>query len=744
MYVNAGYVGGLTFTTDFTYADTPFQTSYEPINRSSDDTWLPINEFLTSKGYAQSFSGVYAFDDAQRLAHNTDWSYTIFVANSNHDADGEFTDGGFAWAYLGGPFTVMTYDNSNWGIGRMGQVLAHETGHIFYALDEYSGGENYTAHSGYYNTQNLNAYDGNPSPSSRVNSIMGESPGQDSAYATYTSSPTSLQMIGWRDTNGNHIIDVLDEPLTLTGTSGSVDTANNQYVFAGSSSITTLANGNSRGLNDDITLNEVDHLQYSLNGGAWTNYNATEYHAFTQDFSNVRIDLPAQWSTIDFRTISDETGVTSPLFSDTNWMPSVSLGISPANGQIGEQGGVATVTATLNKTCIVDVTVNLAFSGDAVAGTDYTRSAGSIVIHSGATSGSITLHGMSNGIQAPNKTVLVDIDTVANGLENGTQEVSATIVNQDPAPTVQFTAASQSAMENAGTMTITAQLSSISGYDVIVPFSVAGTASVPGDYSIAASPITIPHGSLSATITITLVNDSVDDRNKTVVVTMLTPTRAVASGTTVDTATIIDDVPPVVAPVGNKNVDELTTLSFPVAVTDPYAPAHSESFSLDAGGTTGAGIDPTSGVFTWMPTEAQGPGTYNITVRVTELNAPQLSSTQSFQVVVNEVNLPPVLQPIGNKTVDENSTLSFTINGNDPDIPAQTLSYSASGLPSGAAFNSATRHVLLDAGLLRIGLVSRHVFGERRAAQRLGDDRHHRQRRERPAEIQRGAGPGCR
>ena len=38
-------------------------------------------------------------------------------------------------------------------------VAAHETGHIFYALDEYRGGDPYSASSGYYNTQNRNATD---------------------------------------------------------------------------------------------------------------------------------------------------------------------------------------------------------------------------------------------------------------------------------------------------------------------------------------------------------------------------------------------------------------------------------------------------------------------------------------------------------------------------------------------------------------------------------------------------------
>ena len=52
-------------------------------------------------------------------------------------------------------------------------------------------------------------------------------------------------------------------------------------------------------------------------------------------------------------------------------------------------------------------------------------------------------------------------------------------------------------------------------------------------------------------------------------------------------------------------------------------------------------------------------------------------------------NSPPVLSKIGNKTIPETMTISFTISATDED--GDTLTYSASGLPSGALFNAATK-----------------------------------------------------
>ncbi len=52
-------------------------------------------------------------------------------------------------------------------------------------------------------------------------------------------------------------------------------------------------------------------------------------------------------------------------------------------------------------------------------------------------------------------------------------------------------------------------------------------------------------------------------------------------------------------------------------------------------------------------------------------------------------NNPPVLAPIGNKTVDEGSTLSFTLSATD--IDGDTLTYSAANLPTGAGFDASTK-----------------------------------------------------
>ena len=52
---------------------------------------------------------------------------------------------------------------------------------------------------------------------------------------------------------------------------------------------------------------------------------------------------------------------------------------------------------------------------------------------------------------------------------------------------------------------------------------------------------------------------------------------------------------------------------------------------------------------------------------------------ENITVTVNEVNVAPVLNAIGDKSVNELTLLSFTATAVDTDLPAQTLTYSLSG-----------------------------------------------------------------
>lgn len=145
---------------------------------------------------------------------------------------------------------------------------------------------------------------------------------------------------------------------------------------------------------------------------------------------------------------------------------------------------------------------------------------------------------------------------------------------------------------------------------------------------------------------------------------------------------------PVLSAIANKTIYEMTALTFTNSATDQDGNAL--TFSLLAGAPTNATINQTSGVFSWTPTEAQGPSTNSITVQVTDNGKPPLSATQTFTVFVLESNLPPVLAPISDKTIYETTTLLVTNTATDPDIPTNTLTFSLDVAPTNASINAGT------------------------------------------------------
>jgi hypothetical protein len=154
------------------------------------------------------------------------------------------------------------------------------------------------------------------------------------------------------------------------------------------------------------------------------------------------------------------------------------------------------------------------------------------------------------------------------------------------------------------------------------------------------------------------------------------------------TITPVNDEP-ILTAIGDKTVDEGDLLSFTAVAADSDMPADVLTFSLiDA--PSGAAIDPVTGVFTWTPGEQQGPDSYAVTIRVTDDGTPNLYDEETITITVNETNNEPVLEEIGDKTIDEGSLLTFTAVAADSDIPANALTFNLIDAPSGAAIDPVT------------------------------------------------------
>ncbi len=337
----------LSFTLDTTYADTPVASRYEPISRRSNDFYLWTSDFLNTIGAPRTASletDMRAFNQAQRVKLGTDWSFTIFVVPSVADSDGQFLSGGSfnrAFSFAGGLFMIVPST-------RPASTFAHETGHIFWGRDEYVGGGSYNDQRGYYNTQNTNAANNPASGFVQQPSIMAAGSLLDSAYASLESPASTLAMIGWQDSDGDGIFDVLDVAHKLTGT-GYYDNVTGKYRFVGQAAVQTLPNLNPSGLGNDVTINRIREVEVRIDGGAWQSV-ATPGTAIAD--LDLSIDVPSSATQVEIRARDSQTTVVSNVFlgrlsrADTGqttgvngavWIDSNGNGLRDA-GEFGQAG----------------------------------------------------------------------------------------------------------------------------------------------------------------------------------------------------------------------------------------------------------------------------------------------------------------------------------------------------------------------------------------------------------------------
>lgn len=160
-----------------------------------------------------------------------------------------------------------------------------------------------------------------------------------------------------------------------------------------------------------------------------------------------------------------------------------------------------------------------------------------------------------------------------------------------------------------------------------------------------------------------------------------TPAVVTAAGT----VTLTNKKPAFATSTDTKTVNENAALAFTVVATDGDGDALTYSAT---GLPTGATFNAATGAFAWTPSYTQA-GVY--TVVFTANDGTENSNTLTVTITVNDVNRTPTisLNPAGPFTVAEGQLLKFDVVASDLDTD-NTLTLSASGVPSGATFVAST------------------------------------------------------
>ena len=183
--------------------------------------------------------------------------------------------------------------------------------------------------------------------------------------------------------------------------------------------------------------------------------------------------------------------------------------------------------------------------GTAENNKDYTLTNGTLVFEPGETVKTIDIGIIDDKLHEDNETIEVTLSNPVNAVPGKQTVHTYTIIDNDPEPTVTFTAPGQEVKEDMGKVTASLKLSAASGKDVTVPFTLSGTAIDGKNYRVMTpNPLTIRAGETTGAITLALMDNKLYEDNKTIIVTMEAPVNATAGAQTQQTETIVENDPP--------------------------------------------------------------------------------------------------------------------------------------------------------------------------------------------------------
>ena len=279
---------------------------------------------------------------------------------------------------------------------------------------------------------------------------------------------------------------------------------------------------------------------------------------------------------------------------------SVALSFTRDTYSVNEDNLVLTPVISVTPASGRDITVPLIFTNiTATGGADYTPLTQVVLKADGKTRYSFDVPILYDTVIEGDETFTMAIDTAnlpAGVTAGSTTEATVTILDDI---TASFAAGSSSAAESAGTHNVTVNLSqAASSRGLTLSYSVAGTATAgsDNDFTIQDSGwLMIAAGETSADIPVAINDDSIDDDNETVILTLTDSWGYTPDNTTVHTLTITDnDEPPVSAVLGiisDSPLPEGAVPHFRIRISRALGSDETVTLPLTIGGTATLGTD---------------------------------------------------------------------------------------------------------------------------------------------------------
>ncbi len=242
--------------------------------------------------------------------------------------------------------------------------------------------------------------------------------------------------------------------------------------------------------------------------------------------------------------IGADLGAKTVTVQITDDEPVPVLSFEPATPSADENADKITLTVTLSGQTQQDVTALFETAdGTAKAGKDYTLRTGTLTIPAGSLTGTLDVFLREDTLfEGPETFTVALSDPAVAALDRDTATV--TIIDNESMPQVYFDPATVTRYEDAPKAVLTVRLTGQSQADVTVQFETEdGTAFAGSDYTSASGTLTILGGDTTATVEVTLTDDTVYEGGESFLVTLSAPQGASLGAQSFATVQLTDDEP---------------------------------------------------------------------------------------------------------------------------------------------------------------------------------------------------------
>ncbi|NCF65124.1 MAG: hypothetical protein GWP61_04065 [Chloroflexi bacterium] len=364
------------------------------------------------------------------------------------------------------------------------------------------------------------------------------------------------------------------------------------------------------------------------------------------------------------------TPSTATLTIFDNELPSVYFSSATYSGS--ESGGSVTVTVQLDVPSTEAISVNYATSDNtAQYDTDYEAQSGKLTFPPNSTSQTFQIPIINNELPEASEQFNVTLSNPDKAVLGTPVVATVTILDDDKSPTIALDATNYDVDENGGSVQVTVNLSEKSGATVAVTYATsAGTAHSGSDYTHENKVLTFAPGETSASIKLSILDDTLKEGNEAFTLTLSNPDKGTLGTPDQATITIVDDEPFVSLKETSYTVGEnqgVVTFTaelnreFDEQITVYYA-------TVDGTANAGEDYDSASGQLIFFPTETSKNFTVNI------VNDSENEQDEMFSLNLTDTTIAP------SSTV---AKAKVTISDDDrPTVQLGDSSYTAYGVGS--------------------------------------------------------------